>query len=75
MGYYDDEWGIARDDDPTELHRGPMDREEAERWVREWDELCSSTDAREEAPLYGDRGRGMFVVVSREVGPWGRVDG
>lgn len=51
------EYGIARDDEPTTLHRGPMSLYDAKRWIAEWDE---------------DLGKpGVFIIISREVTPWG----
>lgn len=48
------EYGIAMDDSPSTLHRGPLSQEEAEVWMDSLPEKL----------------RGMFVIVSREVSPW-----
>lgn len=50
------EYGVMHDRYPDELHRGPMTKEEAERWVQEFED---------------EGGRaGAFYVVSRTVSPW-----
>jgi tRNA(His) 5'-end guanylyltransferase len=54
------EFGIARDNEPDALHRGPMTEEEAREWIREWDEMAENERAR----------KGMFIIIKREVGPW-----
>lgn len=54
------EWGVARDSEPNELHRGPMSEDEAREWIREWEDMAENSPAR----------KGMFVVICREVGPW-----
>jgi len=55
------EWGVARDHEPTALHRGPMTEQEARTWVQEWEDMAENESAR----------KGMFIVICRQVGPWG----
>lgn len=52
------EYGIVHHRTPDELHRGPMSREEAIRWVVEFEEAGGAL--------------GAFLVVSRFVSDWDR---
>jgi hypothetical protein len=53
------EWGVARDNTPYLMHRGPMSEEDAREWIREWeDDVAPNAKS------------GMFVLIRREVGPW-----
>lgn len=65
------EWGVARDSEPNELHRGPMSEDEAREWVREWEDMAEEARARKD--ISARARKDMFIVIRREVGPWQEV--
>lgn len=53
---YNFEYGVAFRHDPRDCHRGPMRKDEAEKWIQSWIEDGGKED--------------LFVMIRRPIAKW-----